>query len=99
MTKKLRHAAIIEIHQQYLLEMLDFDGGTIHSVSFPKDEWKPGVIEFVIEHPDLDKVEPGFQLRRITPAYHSHLRGYDRVEPVKKRRKVLQKIEFATERG
>jgi len=90
MVKELRYAAIIEIGSKILLKMLDFEGGKIHRVYLPEDRWIPDTICIVLEHPDLDKVEDGFVLRRIQPMYQSIygdngcLLKVERVDPPKK---------------
>ena len=63
--------------------MLDFEGGEIHDIRRPTDQWEPYTIELVIEHPDLDKVEPGFILRRVTPTYILSRRYVERLDPPK----------------
>ena len=60
MTKRKTHAAIIDIPNRLLLELLDFEGGSIVRIQTPDDVFKPDTTEFVIEHPDLDLVESGF---------------------------------------
>ena len=71
----MRYAAIVTIDKKVLLDYLQFEGGEIHDIRLDKDSWSPNIIEIVIEHPDLDKVEEGFQLRKITPAYRRWERG------------------------
>lgn len=64
-----RNAAIICINKEFLLNWLQFEGGTIHRISIDPDVWNPNTIELLIEHPDLDRVEDGFLLRRVSPMY------------------------------
>lgn len=78
-------AAIIVLDEKDLLELLDFEGGKIHNIRRPVDEWNPGTFEILLEHPDLDEVEDGFVLRRIIIVYHCGMRGSYRVEPPKRR--------------
>ena len=84
---KTRYAAIITISKKVLLDFLQFEGGEIHDIRLNKEQWMPEEIEIVIEHPDLDKVEEGYALRRITPAYRFWTRGRYmkllRVDPVR----------------
>lgn len=67
--KEIRHAAIMQIGKTTLLRMLKFDGGIVHNIRVDPDVWNPDIIEIVLEHPDLPKVEDGFTLTRITPLY------------------------------
>ncbi len=84
MSKKPTHVAIICIDEKYLLEFLDFKGGSIHRVQQPDKEWKPSEIQLVIEHRDLPDVIAGDELQRITPTYRYRPRGYSRIDPPKK---------------
>lgn len=66
------NAAIIRIPKDYLLKMLDFEGGIIHSVRVNPEYWRAKEIEIVIEHPDLPEIEPGMMLYPVQPMYLTH---------------------------
>lgn len=70
-----RNAAIICVNKKALLDWLQFEGGIIHSIRTNPDRWNPDEVEIIIEHPDLDRVFDGFELRRIIPAYRYWKRG------------------------
>lgn len=70
-----RNVAIVCVSKKAILEWLQFEGGTIHSVRMNPEQWEPDEIELVIEHPDLDRVFDGFSLRKIMPTYRFWKRG------------------------
>lgn len=93
-----RYVAIIEVDAKILLKMLDFEGGIIHRVFQPDEVWKPGTISLVLEHPDLDKVEDGYTLRRKIPIYKAtygeggSLLKVERIDPPKKSKKERKEL-------
>ena len=86
--RKKHHAAIVTIQDETLLEMLDFEGGKIISISRPSDIYNPNSFDVMIEHPDLPKVIAGCTLETFKIRYEASLRGYKRTSPEKKYRRV-----------
>ena len=87
MTKRKRHAAIIELDDDMLLSYLDFVGGSIVRVFKEDHIWKDRTTSLVIEHPDLPEVVDGSHLQKIVPSYYSNFGRIDRVDPPKQHRR------------
>jgi len=68
----MRHAAIISISNQFLLNMLDFKGGIIHRVFMDDEFLAPTSFNMVVEHPDLDEIPDHERLPYITPIMESN---------------------------
>ena len=86
------NADIVCISKKVLLELLQFEGGIIHSIEMERDVWNPNEIQLVVEHPDLHEVSPGFILMRIHPTYTKHIEivngvEYSRIERINPPRK------------
>jgi len=64
-----RHGAIIKVDIKTLLKMLGFKDGIIHNIKINDEIWQPGILEMVLEHPDLPLVRDGDYLQKITPVY------------------------------
>ena len=60
------NAAIVQISEEMILEWLDFKGGTIRSLQFGI---RHGVLEVVIEHPDMPQARDGQMYRTVHPIY------------------------------
>ncbi len=73
----MANAAIIRIDAKFILDMLAFQGGKITAVRQDFTRWKPGDIEFVIEHPDLPEVKDGYELQIVEPVYVVETRTID----------------------
>ena len=63
--KKKRHAAIIEIDKDFLLRLMEFQGGKIYRIYTRDDYFDPPNFFVVIEHPDLPEVEEGQPLAQV----------------------------------
>ena len=92
MGKNKTNAAIIRVSKKALLKLLDFEGGTIHSIRSDPGKWNPDEIEIVVEHPDLPEVEDGFCMLEIKSTYRRDIQfvndvyyeKIERIDPLKK---------------
>lgn len=66
-----KNAAIIVVPKDYLLKLLDFEGGKLLRISERPEYYNPKDFEIVVEHPDLPEVEDGCLLLTIEPLYKS----------------------------
>jgi hypothetical protein len=79
--------AIIPISKKFLLEFIDFEGGTILDVYQERDVYLPDKFYLTVSHPDLPETQEGDRIQKIVPAYcsfHPSLRRLERLEPPKK---------------
>ncbi len=91
------HGAIIQVDIKTFLKMLDFKDGIIHNIKKNDEVWQPGILEMVLEHPDLPLVRDGDYLQKITPTYlmrqgeNGVIIEIERTDPPKKRGKSKSK--------
>ena len=76
--------AFIQVSAKDILGWMDFEGGRIIDARI-NSEYFPGIIEFVVNHPDLPEVREGDVLMRISPTYQITDSGkLERIDPPKK---------------
>lgn len=82
-----RRMGRIQLSQELVMKMFDFDGGTILTAQWgiPGDApyGSPPVLEIYIEHPDMPEVDEMRRIQIVTPDYQRTARIAEQTERVR----------------